>query len=130
MAILRAKVSAVAAGSAGSAVGIGQTTILVQGVIHAVYLRRDEVPVATTDVFIREVHENPSLPVLTVSNLSADGWYYPRVTLHDVLDGSAIVGPVDYQSVRDHLELRIEGANAGSIVTATIVWDDGLAYRG
>lgn len=124
MAIRRLKVTNQAAtGSAGSAVGIGVTQMAVNGQILAVHLARGEQPVNTTDVIIRERNNNPSKPVLTVTNLAADGWYSPRATLVDP-SGTALVGPVDYIDVMDHLELRIEGANSGSTVTATIEWDD------
>jgi hypothetical protein len=112
-----------AAGSAGSAVGIGITGSTVNGLITAVHLRRISAP-TTADVIIREARNNPSKPILTVLNLSADGWYYPRTALNAISDGSAIVGPVDYQNVQDYIELRIEGANSGSTIEATIEWDD------
>lgn len=81
-------------------------------------------PASTIDVTIQEGNEWPPLPVLTVANLAVDAWYYPRVTLHDVADGAAIVGPVDYQTVADYLSLALTGANDDDSILATIYWDD------
>lgn len=113
-----------AVGSNGSAVALGVTKIPITGFVTAIHFKRDVGPVSSTDAIIREKFNNPSKTILTVTNLSADGWYYPRATLVDP-SGTALVGPVDYIDVTDYLELRIEGANPGSVVTATIEWDDG-----
>lgn len=79
---------------------------------------------ATTDVVVDENIEAPPLPVLTVSNNNTSGWYYPRITLHDGSDGSAIVGPVDYQSVADYLGVAVAGANDNDALAVSVVWDD------
>lgn len=81
-------------------------------------------PASTIDVTIEEANEWPPLPVLTVANLAADAWYYPRITLHDTADASDLVGPVDYQSVADHLKLSLAGANDDDSILVTVVWDD------
>lgn len=124
MAIRRESVLVTAAGGAGSATGSATTTQVVQGIILAVHLDVSASAAATLDVTIDEAHQSPALPVLTVANLTADAWYYPRITVDSVDDGTDITGPADYQHVGDHLEVAVAQANAADTVTATIVWDD------
>lgn len=102
----------------------GRTAIPVNGVVLAVHLDFSAGYDATTTLTIEEDGEDPPLPVLTLTNVNTDGWYYPRVTLHDVADGSAIVGPVDYQSVADHLIVTVANGTENDTVAVTIVWDD------
>ena len=123
MTSFRETLVAVASGSSGSAVGESEPTRLVHGIVLAVYLARTASPVSTTDVVIQEYGRTPALPVLAVNNVAADGWYYPRLTLHDAADGSEVVGPVDYVTVNAPLQLSISGANEGTEITATVEWE-------
>lgn len=110
-------------GVAGTAVE--RTNIPVDGIIHAIHLNFSPAFDATTTVTIAELGTNfPALPILTLTNVNTDGWYYPRVTLHDVADGSEIVGPVDYQSVSDHLQVSIADGTQNDTLVVTFVWDD------
>lgn len=81
-------------------------------------------PATSIDIALAEAQVWPALPVLTVANLTVDAWYYPRITLHDVADGAAIVGPVDYQSTADYLKLGLSGANDDDSILVTVQWDD------
>lgn len=101
----------------------GKTPYPIDGAILAVHLDYSASAHADTDVTIAE-STAPALPVLTKSNNNTDGWFYPRVTVHGVSDGAAITGPVDYQSVGDHLAVTVAQNTDGQTVTATIVWDD------
>lgn len=124
MAVRRETVNLTSAGSAGSATASGNTTKPVHGLILAVYINYDGSAPGTTDVVIEEANEVPALPVLTVSNANTDGWFYPRVALDAVADGSDIAGPVDYQRVGDHLSVDISGTDDALSFAVTIVWDD------
>lgn len=125
MAVRRTTVTATAsAGGAGTATGDARSQHIVQGAILAVYLDYSAASAATMDVVINEANNSPALPVLTVTNTATDGWYYPRITVDNVADGSDLTGPADYQHVADYLKLALAQGNVNDSVTATIVWDD------
>lgn len=121
MAIRRTQIT-LTADSGGDATG--NTDRTVDGVVHAVHFDFSVGFDATTTLVLQEAGAAPKLPVLSLTNVNTDGWYYPRITLHDVADGSALVGPVDYQSVADILNLTLAGAAEDDSVVCTIVWDD------
>lgn len=84
--------------------------------------------VNTTDILVEEAISNvllgAGLTVLDVDNNNTTTTYYPRVAVHDPTDGSALTGPVDYQSVGDQLRLSLAGANPADAVRITVIWDD------
>ena len=121
MAIRRDQIS-LTVGAAGTA--SGRTAIPVEGVILAVHMNFSVGFDATTTVTLAEAGNSPALPVLTLTNVATDGWYYPRIALHAVADGAAIVGPVDYQSVADYLSLAIANGTQNNTLIGTIIWDD------
>lgn len=124
MAIKRMTLTAVAAGTDGSATGSRVSQHRIHGDILDIHFKRGANPVATTDVTI-ETAQDPAKPILTVSNLSADGWYRPRPTIHDQ-NGNELVGPADYVAINSQVRVSLAQANNGSEVTVTIEWDDGL----
>ena len=101
-----------------------------QSLTNIATIAADSTAVAsTTDMTVAEYggNDGPGLPIITLANNVTDGWYYPRVTLHDMADASAIVGPVDYQSIGDTLKASAAGANADDKIRVTLVWDDLIA---
>jgi hypothetical protein len=63
-------------GSAGSASGTAAFQQLADGKLYAIYLDYAGSAPATTDVTIKLA--DPAVSLLTVSNNSTDGWYFPR----------------------------------------------------
>ena len=104
-----------ATGGSGAATASAVTTKVVSGRIIAVHLEYTDSPPATSDVTIEEANLSPALPVLTVNNANADGWFYP--------DNTSVNSDVVPVVVDDHLEVTIAGANNDDGVTATIVWE-------
>lgn len=67
-------------GSDGSATG-SATSVAVNGELLAVHIAPSAGQAATVDVTVKTVA--PELTLLTASNVSAAGWYYPRVQVQD-----------------------------------------------
>lgn len=109
----------------GSAIGSSATFRKINGVIDSIYIKRIAGAVATTDVVIQELNNDPPTPVLTVNNLAADGWYHPRKQLHEVADGAVIDGIRDYVSIKnDKVQVSIAQANTDTVIEVTIDWED------
>lgn len=115
---------ATASGSAGAAVGTATATAPLAGEIFAVHLAYGGTA-ATTDVTVATVHA-PTTTLLTVTDNASDGWYYPRVQMHDVngsaltLDGTqANVAPIP---VCDQVRVTVTQADDGDTVTTTMVY--------
>lgn len=122
MAMYRETIVVTASGSAGAATGTATSERTVHGIIVGVHLARTTTPVATTDVLVKE-RRTPGHKVLEVADLAADNWYYPTRPVHSNVDGSEVEGSRDYVTVKDVLEVTVEGANEGSVVTVTIDWE-------
>jgi len=107
---------AVAAGSAGSAVAT-VTSNIISGLIHAIYVAQAGTPAATTDITISIV--TPALAVLTLTNVTSSGWYYPRV-LGDGSTGADLTGWYDRQPVDGYMTAAIAQGDAAQTLDVTI----------
>lgn len=105
-----------AAGGAGAATATAKTIKVVEGRIIAVHLAYQGSPPATTDVTIEEAGTDPAIPILTVTDASTDGWFYP--------DAQTVGTQFTPVYVADHVSVTIAQANDGDGVTATIVWEE------
>ena len=72
----------------------------------------------------------PALTILTVSNNATDGWWHPRHKVADetgadvTYDGTnEVCEPV---AIADHVNVKIDQANGGDSVTATVVYESGV----
>ncbi len=119
MAIRRSQV-VLTVGSGGTASGKTRT---IDGVIHAIHFGFSPSFDATQTITVQEAGNSPALPIITLTNVNTSGWYYPRISLHDPT-GSAIIGPVDYQSIADEVSVSIANGTLNDVLTVTIVWDD------
>lgn len=107
-----------AAGGDGVATANGNSDSLLKGSVMAIYVKYNDTPPATTDVTVKSVGTSPSAPtynLLSVANAITDGWFYPRVAVHDV-SGAAISGQYSEQVIYDYVNVVIAGANAGDSV--------------
>lgn len=79
-------------GSAGSAGVTLDSPMRVDGKIHAVYIGLTTEP-STIDITVKTKGNGsmPSQAILTLTNLAASGWYYPRTPTHAIADGSALL---------------------------------------
>jgi hypothetical protein len=115
MAIRKIAFSATLVGANGAAVG--SATVLVNGRIVGVYLAVGDLP-NTTDVTIKGIA--PDQTILTITDLAASAWYYPRSGVHGATgaaltyDGTRTVNeaiPVDGY-------VTISGAQGNAVVMA------------
>ena len=125
MAIQRVTISATgAAGGAGTATATATSTRVVNGHIVAVYVEYLDTPPATTDVTIEEATAVPAVPILTISNAAANGWFYPRAAAVNTAN-SAITNSFALIGVSDYIKATIAQANNADGVNVTVVYDDG-----
>lgn len=125
MAIRRETVTVTGAtGGAGVATNSAKSSHPINGIILAIHLAGSDSPPNTTDVTIVEAHNSPAMPILTVTNFSADGWYQPLAQAEDTagatFTGAGVGVPVD-----DYISLTIAQANNGDGMTATIYYVEG-----
>ncbi len=104
--------SGVAAGGAGVATNDTDTTVTLSGLIVGVYVRYNDAPPAgTTDVTIATTGSSfPATTILAITDAATDGWFYPRVNIHDT-SGSAQATVWDYIPIDDIVNVKIEQAN-------------------
>jgi len=117
------KLAVATTGSDGSATG-SATSVMVSGVIYAIYLDYHASAPATTDVTLR-MAGTPYESILSISNSNSDGWYYPRRQVCGA-DGTGLTydgthAVAEPFVVHDRLTLSVAGCNALSpAVTAYI----------
>jgi hypothetical protein len=112
--------SGTAVGGDGEATANADSPNPVRGLIRAIYVKYNDSPPGTTDVTIASKGTAP-LPatrsVLVLTNANTNGWFAPRMPVQDTAgadltyDGTRKV--TDLIPVYDHLNIKIEGANAG-----------------
>lgn len=116
-------VTTVAAGT-----GSASTTVPVDGRVLAIHLDYHADAAAGTDVVITA--EPKAQSILSVSNNKADGWYYPRVSVHKAADGTVLT----YDDTHPVAEAPVmmgpitvtvaeAGAALSPAVTATILFE-------
>lgn len=121
------KVVVATAGTDGSATGSGRTEFAHAGRLLAVHLDYSAGQPGTTDVTIKE-KETPQQTMLNIANNNTDGWYYPRVVVHDVAGAD-----VTYDGTNEIyelfpfagvLEISVAEADDAETVEVTIIWED------
>ncbi len=118
--------SGVAAGGAGVATNNADTTFPLSGLVVGVYVRyNDSPPAGTTDITIATAGTNaPAVTILSVTDAATDGWFYPRVNIHNT-SGAAQVTYWDYIPVDDTVNVKIEQANNSDSIDCWLLLEDG-----
>lgn len=114
-------VTATAAGSAGSATGSAKTRSGISGRVLAVHFDFSASPAATIDTTLATGNA-PVNTILSLANVTADNWYYPRVQMQGNT-GTALTGIYEPVPIADSLSVSLAQANNGDSVTATIIVD-------
>lgn len=123
MAIQRVTITATpAAGGAGVATATARSTRMIKGLIRAVHLAYLETPPATTDVTVAGA-TSPAIPILTISNAAADGWFFPMNQADNTV-GTDITGMGSPIAIEDYVDVTIAQANDGDGVTVTIIYEE------
>lgn len=120
--------SGTASGGAGVATANADSTVPVNGLIQAVYIRyNDSPPAGTTDVTVStKGNWSPTYNIVTISNTATDTLYYPRAAIR-AQTGAAIYydsggtrAVYDRMFVSDIVNVKIEQANDGDSVDVWI----------
>lgn len=99
------------------------TTEHIRGKILSIdVLYEASVPAATTDVVISD-GQGSNEAILTLTDKVADGRFYPRTTVDDVV-GVAIASTVEYHYVDGPLTIVVSQADTGDVVSFVIFWED------
>jgi len=117
MSIEPIRLSVTTTGTAGAAAGSAATTRPIFGRVRAVYIDYISQP-ATTDVTITST--GPSQPILTLTNVNTDGWYYPRRVI-DTTAGAAAAGVYDAVAIAGPLSVSVAQGDAGSVDVTILV---------
>lgn len=115
-------VTVTASGSAGSASGSAKTNGGISGRVLAVHFDFSASPASTIDTVLA-TGNTPTNTILTLSNVTADGWYYPRAQMQGNT-GTALTGIYEPVPVADSLSVSLAQANNGDSVTATIYTEE------
>lgn len=124
MAIRRETVSVTTAGGAGTSTATGKTTQPVHGIVKAIYWGADAGAPATTDLVVAEAGQSPAIPVFSLTDTPAAGWYYPMKQSNNAVGGAALTNVGAEVAVADHLSVTVNQANNAQVFAVTIVWDD------
>ena len=108
------------AGTAGSATGSGTTSRPVNGMIAAIKIDFTS-QASTADTTIVDGHGQP---ILTLTNVNADGWYYPHPEIHDNT-GAAVNKQTCPYAVDSYVTASIAQSNPGSAVVTLLVNEGG-----
>ena len=103
-------------GTAGSATGSGTTTRPVNGFIVGVKVDFTS-QAATADTTIVD---GLGQAILTLTNVNADGWYYPHPEIHD-LTGGAINKHTWSLAIDSYITASVAQSNAGSVQITLLV---------
>lgn len=105
-------------GGAGTSTSNATSSVIVFGLIHAIYVRYNDSPPATTDLTIATAgNSTPAYTLLTLSNTATSGLYYPRADVRSqtgvslTYDGTRTV--TDRVVIMDNLKITIAQANDG-----------------
>ncbi len=106
-----------AVGSAGNAVADQDSPVRIQGMLEGLYVKYNPAypdnPPSTTKVTITTKGANgaaPSLTLLTLDGANTDGWFFPRVLIHDTA-GVASTTLYDRLPIDDVINVAIESAD-------------------
>jgi hypothetical protein len=119
--------SGAAVGGDGVATANTTNTSVLVGRIQGIYIKYNHSPPAgTTDVTVKTLGTSPYPPtydIEVVSNAATDGWFYPRVLVHDTA-GATIAGEYTPLLIHDLVNVTIAQANAADNVDVWILLDD------
>ena len=110
--------SGAAVGGAGVATANANSPKVVDGSVVGVYVKYNGAKPATTDVTMATRGTSPAPPtrsILTLTNVTADGWFHPSVQAQDTA-GGAIAGIYQDIPIFDYLNVKIDQGNAGDSV--------------
>lgn len=103
----------IGAGGAGVATNNATTSTILSGVVYGVYIKGNDSPPNTTDFTLATAGTcAPAVTILTITNYTADAWYYPRVLIHDTT-GTASTTVYDHLAINDNVKATIAQANNG-----------------
>jgi hypothetical protein len=109
--------SGAAVGSNGSATANATTAQPINGFIVGVYVRYNDSPPATTDVTIATAGSAaPAFTLLTLTDKNTSGWFYPRITPHDLLGVALADVNTNVPIFADKVTVTIAQANAADSV--------------
>jgi hypothetical protein len=122
--------SGVAAGNAGAATKNTDSTVVLTGIVRAIYVKyNDSPPAGTTDVTIKTKGTNaPSYNLLVIANGATDGYYQPTLVAHDTAgagrtyDGTRPVAMPIY--IDDIINVKIDQADAADSVDVWLWLED------
>lgn len=102
------------AGGAGASTANADTPTVVKGLIMGVYVKYNGSPPAgTTDVTIATKGTSPEPPsynIIAITNAATDGWFYPRINIHDT-SAAEQSSNWDYIPVSDYINIDIAQAD-------------------
>lgn len=114
-------------GGAGTSTANATSTKVLNGRVQGIYVKYNGSPPAgTTDVTVKTVGTSPYPPsynLLVLTNAATDGWFYPRVQVHDTT-GSAIAAEYTPLLIHDFVNVTIAQANDGDSADVWILLDD------
>ena len=114
-------------GGAGVSTANASSTVILSGRVQGIYVKHNGSPPAgTTDVTVKTVGTSPYPPtynLLAIVNAATDGWFYPRVQVHDTA-GSAIAAEYTPLVIHDFVNVLIAQANDADSIDVWLLLDD------
>lgn len=114
-------------GGAGASGSTTKTAYVITGRIVGVGIIGQGSPPNTTDIIVRGsgLTGVAKVPILTITNYSADGWYQPFALKDGVADGNDIAANYVEPTIHDGVEVVVAQANDGdSVDVVLLVADD------
>lgn len=105
-------------GTAGSASGTGVSSVPASGNIKAIKIERTGQP-GTLDVTLATKNA-PTKTFLTITNIAADTWYYPREDCQN-LTGGVSAGNHDTIPIDDYFGVTCAQGDAGPVTVYVLV---------
>lgn len=120
----KVSISPALTGTAGAATGNEEMRYPLNGRVLAVHIDVGTQP-ATLDVTIKVVDHD--LPVLTLENVGASGWYFPRIGVHstagaalEYAEGAPMCEAIPFCG---YVNVAGAGGNAGSFTVTLLIED-------
>lgn len=122
------KIIATPAGAAGSATVAQDSPAPINGELVGIYMDYASQPSSTDVVFATK--GAPVKTLLTLTNVNADGWYYPRAQVHDTAGAALTLDGTRANVARipldDYVTMTVsQGDPVANGVTAYLLVDDG-----
>ncbi len=116
--------SGVTTGGAGTSTNNQTSSVILEGMVAAIYVKyNDSPPAGTADVTVATLGTSPNAPALTLlskANAATDGWFFPRAVEHLNSDGSALTSHT-YLPIMDKVKVTLAQANDGDSVDVWIL---------